>query len=566
MSRSVDAATLRARYEALLPKYGELWKSMAPREPLSLLTAIENGQTVSLKIPSCDCPFDGLCQGCAAPILELDDDASPSNSSSCSGDTTIGFDLSYIHLEENSSPNAAVNNSKSPEPATGTFRDAPNDESTFSSKNGSKCGPNYQESASSSGSSIQGYDLSHLRLDDDDDDESKKEDERSPAALVPRSEQPVESTASSKNESASSPSSSILESDLPFLRIEEDDESNQEDGSGPAALVSKRESPVESNDIMRNVDTSQVIDLLDDTDSEDEWITDGDSVMDKAIAIEDSPKANGETRNKIDSKPRARVEYLSDSSEEEWNENMFEDESVASQRMNPNRSPTVIVLSDSDDAITESRLYVNEESIDTSDNDALVDNTDTFARKPFARDTLLVDTIDTKPSPEQDKAPDKNKGESKAYFRKRREQRARTIFADFDRVAFSGALGKVELIWSNKLRTTAGLTRLKRKSGGGGGPPEHIATIELSTKIIDEEHRLRSTLLHEMCHAAAWLVDGVSKPPHGSCFKKWANTAMEKVREFHLLDMSITLCFQSHGIAQSLLFSTGARCDCHNNA
>jgi hypothetical protein len=33
-----------------------------------------------------------------------------------------------------------------------------------------------------------------------------------------------------------------------------------------------------------------------------------------------------------------------------------------------------------------------------------------------------------------------------------------------------------------------------------------VATIELSTKVIDDEERLRSTLLHEMCHAAQWLV------------------------------------------------------------
>mmetsp|Transcript_34196 Transcript_34196/g.50068 ORF Transcript_34196/g.50068 Transcript_34196/m.50068 type:complete len:213 (-) Transcript_34196:223-861(-) len=40
---------------------------------------------------------------------------------------------------------------------------------------------------------------------------------------------------------------------------------------------------------------------------------------------------------------------------------------------------------------------------------------------------------------------------------------------------------------------------------------------------------MQSTLLHEMCHAAAWIVDGVHKPPHGGCFKKWANLAMKKM-------------------------------------
>jgi hypothetical protein len=27
---------------------------------------------------------------------------------------------------------------------------------------------------------------------------------------------------------------------------------------------------------------------------------------------------------------------------------------------------------------------------------------------------------------------------------------------------------------------------------------------------------LHETLLHELCHAAAWLLDGAHKPPHGN--------------------------------------------------
>lgn len=76
--------------------------------------------------------------------------------------------------------------------------------------------------------------------------------------------------------------------------------------------------------------------------------------------------------------------------------------------------------------------------------------------------------------------------------------------------------------WSNKLRTTAGLTRLK---GYRMGNPSAI--IELSSKVLDDRTRLRSTLLHEMCHAAAYVLDGVSRPPHGDCFWKWANLAMK---------------------------------------
>lgn len=63
-------------------------------------------------------------------------------------------------------------------------------------------------------------------------------------------------------------------------------------------------------------------------------------------------------------------------------------------------------------------------------------------------------------------------------------------------------------------------------------------SIELSTKVVDDSgfsryhrvlfmcdevcaERLIWTLVHEMCHAGAWCIDGVHRPPHGSTFKKW---------------------------------------------
>ena len=40
--------------------------------------------------------------------------------------------------------------------------------------------------------------------------------------------------------------------------------------------------------------------------------------------------------------------------------------------------------------------------------------------------------------------------------------------------------------------------------------------MELSSKVLDRPDRLRRTLVHELCHVAAWLIDHTSKPPHGS--------------------------------------------------
>lgn len=49
----------------------------------------------------------------------------------------------------------------------------------------------------------------------------------------------------------------------------------------------------------------------------------------------------------------------------------------------------------------------------------------------------------------------------------------------------------------------------------------HHATVELSTKVTDTASKLRHTLAHELCHLAAWAIDGEMKPPHGGAFKRW---------------------------------------------
>eukprot|EP00956_Cyclotella_meneghiniana_P038737 scaffold159340_cov23-Cyclotella_meneghiniana.AAC.1 len=117
---------------------------------------------------------------------------------------------------------------------------------------------------------------------------------------------------------------------------------------------------------------------------------------------------------------------------------------------------------------------------------------------------------------------------SSLSFRKQRDSILASTFDAFNKLAFNGQLTSVEVSWSNRLNTTAGITRMK---GRLGQPNSRVATVELATKVIDSEEKLRSTLLHELCHAAAWLVDGVHKPPHGPCFKKWAAISMKKIKD-----------------------------------
>ncbi|KAG7368249.1 SprT-like family protein [Nitzschia inconspicua] len=129
------------------------------------------------------------------------------------------------------------------------------------------------------------------------------------------------------------------------------------------------------------------------------------------------------------------------------------------------------------------------------------------------------------------KKPSKKTIDNQFVFQRYRDQLTKTTFNEFNRTVFGGALSAVEVNWSKKLKTTAGLTRLRRCKANAkpGVPLKRLACIELSTKVVDSEERLRSTLLHELVHAAVWIVDGVEKPPHGPNFRKWARIAMSRI-------------------------------------
>ncbi|CED85500.1 SPRT-like metalloprotease [Phaffia rhodozyma] len=91
------------------------------------------------------------------------------------------------------------------------------------------------------------------------------------------------------------------------------------------------------------------------------------------------------------------------------------------------------------------------------------------------------------------------------------------------------------LVWTGKLRTTAGLSRWCRKEGPDGKDDRHICTVELSTKILDTEEKVLSTTAHELCHLATWIFDGKNTKPHGKEFKAWARKVMD-----YRTDISIT--------------------------
>ena len=115
-------------------------------------------------------------------------------------------------------------------------------------------------------------------------------------------------------------------------------------------------------------------------------------------------------------------------------------------------------------------------------------------------------------------------------FARRRAALLGDAFADYDGAVVGGRLAEaVECSWSKRLRTTSGITRMTKRRVGPVAAWERRAVVELSTHVCDSEEKMRHTLAHELCHAAAWVVDGVSKPPHGRAFKRWASRFMDAV-------------------------------------
>lgn len=110
-------------------------------------------------------------------------------------------------------------------------------------------------------------------------------------------------------------------------------------------------------------------------------------------------------------------------------------------------------------------------------------------------------------------------------FTRQRDALTQQYFDMFNETVFEHSLSEAHILWSKILRTTAGYCKCRTKSQQN----QRMAEIELSIKVVDSEDKLKNTLMHEMCHAAAWLVDGITKPPHGECFKKWASLAMKRV-------------------------------------
>ncbi|KAL1732659.1 SprT-like family-domain-containing protein [Schizophyllum commune] len=106
----------------------------------------------------------------------------------------------------------------------------------------------------------------------------------------------------------------------------------------------------------------------------------------------------------------------------------------------------------------------------------------------------------------------------------RRAAYAQEIFTQLNAQVFKGGLPpETPLVWNAKMTSTAGRARYHRNSEG-----EVVTCIELATKILDRNERIRYTLAHEMCHLATWIIDKDLASNHDKLFWKWGRRVMAK--------------------------------------
>ncbi|XP_058791016.1 germ cell nuclear acidic protein-like [Phymastichus coffea] len=107
-----------------------------------------------------------------------------------------------------------------------------------------------------------------------------------------------------------------------------------------------------------------------------------------------------------------------------------------------------------------------------------------------------------------------------------KEELCKVLFKLFNEKVFDYKLPEdMSIEWSIRLRGTAGKC-YNKQSLKALGNTVRSSRIVLASKVLDSPDRLRDTLIHEMCHAATWLINNVSDG-HGNFWKAWANKAMK---------------------------------------
>ncbi|KYM89459.1 Acidic repeat-containing protein [Atta colombica] len=116
-------------------------------------------------------------------------------------------------------------------------------------------------------------------------------------------------------------------------------------------------------------------------------------------------------------------------------------------------------------------------------------------------------------------------------YKNNKEELCKKLYQLYNEKVFDNKLPQdMSIEWNVRMRGTAGYCYNQKSVKGISGTIIKSSRIVLATKILDTPDRLRDTLIHEMCHAACWIIDNVSDG-HGVFWTRWANKAIKTFPE-----------------------------------
>lgn len=142
-------------------------------------------------------------------------------------------------------------------------------------------------------------------------------------------------------------------------------------------------------------------------------------------------------------------------------------------------------------------------------------------------------------------------------YKNNKEELCKELYKLYNEKVFDNQLPQdMPIEWNIRMRGTAGFCYNKKSVRTLSGVVRS-SRIVLATKILDTPDRLRDTLIHEMCHAAAWLINNVSDG-HGPFWTKWAHKAMNifpelpPIRRCHDYEIKTKYTYRCTGCGYSI--------------
>lgn len=119
------------------------------------------------------------------------------------------------------------------------------------------------------------------------------------------------------------------------------------------------------------------------------------------------------------------------------------------------------------------------------------------------------------------------------HFKDNKVELTNKLFGIYCEDLFPGLRGHVHIKWNTRLCKKAGRCRNIITENG------RISVIQLSARVLNSAARLRDTLIHEMCHAACCIYNGITNDGHGLYWQLWTEVVrrtypeLPVIRQYH---------------------------------